>query len=427
MKAVVHTLGCKTNQYESGAVIKKLAEHGYEVTDNFEAEANLYIINTCAVTAEAERKSRQAARRCSTLSPQADVIIMGCAAQNSAKRFLSMDNVVAAGGISGKVSLIERYLSGERKFSDISISKSYEDETPIKNRTRSYIKVQDGCDKFCSYCIVPILRGRSRSRDLDSIIKEIENCRSKEIVLGGIDLSDYNFEGITLVDLLRRIGKLSERVRISSLGVKAVTPKLLYAMKEGNFCPHFHLSIQSGSNEVLNNMNRQYTSQDIISACELIKQYYPRAAITSDIIAGFPEESDQNHLETLATLEEAGLSYMHIFPYSIRQGTRAAKMPQIDRKIKRQRVRDLEVLREKLWAKFLESEYGKISEVITEQTEDEYVTGHTENYIKVYLPKNTPKDKLIKVRIGKRMKDGVEGILFKKGEGATNGFKRRFV
>lgn len=411
MKAVVHTLGCKTNQYESGTVIKRLIKHGYEVTENFEDSADLYIINTCAVTAEAERKSRQAARRCSSLSPEADVIIMGCAAQNSSKRFLSMDNVVAAGGISGKVSLIERYLNGERKFSDISISKSYEDEIPIRNRTRSYIKVQDGCDKFCSYCIVPVLRGRSRSRDFESIINEIENSHSKEIVLGGIDLSDYNYEGLKLIDLIRRAGRLGARVRISSLSVKAVTPKLLFAMRTGNYCPHFHLSIQSGSDEVLNNMNRQYTSQDIISACELIKQYYPRAAITSDIIVGFPQETEDNHLQTLATLEQAGISYMHIFPYSIRQGTRAAKMPQVENKIKRARVRDLETLREKLFSNFLESEYGKTAEVITEQEEKEFVTGHTENYIKAYLPKNTPKDKLVKIIIGQRMNDGVQGIL----------------
>ena len=411
MKAVVHTLGCKTNQYESGAVIKKLIEHGYEVSESFEDFADLYIINTCAVTAEAERKSRQAARRCSSLSPEADVIIMGCAAQNSAKRFLNIYNVVAAGGISGKVDLIERYLNGERKFSDISISKSYEDETPVRNRTRSYIKVQDGCDKFCSYCIVPVLRGRSRSRDFDSIIKEIKSCRSKEIVLGGIDLSDYNFEGLTLIDLIRRAGRLGTRVRISSLSVKAVTPKLLFAMKTGNYCPHFHLSIQSGSDDVLNNMNRQYTSQDIISACRLIKQYYPRAAITSDIIVGFPEETQDNHLQTLETLEQAGLTYMHIFPYSIRQGTRAAKMPQIDKKTKRARVKDLQNLREKLFSDFLESEYGNESEVITEQEEEGYVTGHTENYIKVYLPKDTPKDKLIKVKIGQRINDGAQGIL----------------
>ncbi|HEY8390132.1 MAG TPA: tRNA (N(6)-L-threonylcarbamoyladenosine(37)-C(2))-methylthiotransferase MtaB [Clostridia bacterium] len=411
MKAVVHTLGCKTNQYESGAVLKKLIEHGYEVTENFEDNADLYIINTCAVTAEAERKSRQAARHANTLSPNADIIIMGCAAQNAAKSFLDLPNVVAAGGISGKVNIIERYLNGERKFFDVSVSKNYEDQSPIRSRTRSYIKAQDGCDKFCSYCIVPYLRGRSRSRSIDSILKEIQECQSKEIVLGGIDLSDYKYEGLTFVDLVRRVGKTGARVRISSLGVKAVTTELLEAMKEGNYCPHFHLSIQSGSNEVLKNMNRQYNSQDIIDACKLIKQYYPRAAITSDIIAGFPMETDENHRQTLDTLEKAGLTYMHIFPYSVRAGTRAAKMPQVEKTVKRARVHDLEILREKLFDAFLKSEYGKTGEVITEQEENGYITGHTENYIKVYLPLDTQKDSLLKVKIGQRMRDGVQGIL----------------
>ncbi|HHW89496.1 MAG TPA: tRNA (N(6)-L-threonylcarbamoyladenosine(37)-C(2))-methylthiotransferase MtaB [Clostridiales bacterium] len=410
MKAVVYTLGCKTNQYESGAVAKLLIENGYEVVDLFE-KADLYVINTCAVTAEAERKSRQMARRVNTVSPYSDVIILGCAAQNSAKRFLEIPNVAAIGGLGGKVDIVQRYLNGERKFSDIYIDTQYEDRPTRQNRTRNYIKVQDGCDKFCSYCIVPLLRGRSRSRDIDSITKEILDCGAKEIVLGGIDLSDYRYNGLNFIDLVRRTGKLGPRIRISSLGVKAVSQELIDAMKEGNFCPHFHLSIQSGSNQVLKNMNRHYTKQDIIDACNLIRQRYPRAAITSDIIAGFPQETDQDHQETLDTLEKAGLSFMHIFPYSIRPNTRAAKMPQIDKATKRARVRDLENLREKLFARFLQSEQGKTAEVITEQAEDGYISGHTQNYIKAYLPKDAPMGELIKIKIGERFRDGVLGIL----------------
>ncbi|HEY8443660.1 MAG TPA: tRNA (N(6)-L-threonylcarbamoyladenosine(37)-C(2))-methylthiotransferase MtaB [Clostridia bacterium] len=410
MKAVVYTLGCKTNQYESGAVAKLLREHGYEITDAFE-KADLYIINTCAVTAEAERKSRQMARRVNSISPSSDVIILGCAVQNSAQSFLEIPNVAAVGGISGKTDIIKRYLNGERKFTDIYVSKTYEDEQSAQNRTRSYIKVQDGCNKFCSYCIVPLLRGRSRSRDIDSVVQEILASGSKEIVLGGIDLSDYNHNGLTLIDLIRRVGKLGPRIRISSLSVKAVSQELIDAMKEGNYCPHFHLSIQSGSDQVLKNMNRHYTSQDIIDACDLIRKNFPRAGITSDIIAGFPMETDENHQETLRTLERAGLTYMHIFPYSIRPNTRAAAMPQVDKATKRARVKDLEALREKLFERFLASEYGQISEVITEQEENGYMTGHTQNYLKAYLPIDTPKDRLVKIQIGERFLDGVKGFL----------------
>lgn len=412
MKAVVYTLGCKTNQYESGAVAKLLQENGYEVSDAFE-KADLYIINTCAVTAEAERKSRQMARRALSVSPSADVIILGCAAQNSAQSFLEIPNVAAIGGLGGKTEIVRRYLQGERKFTDIYISKTYEDQETVQNRARSYIKVQDGCNKFCSYCIVPFLRGRSRSRDIDSVIREIQTCGSQEIVLGGIDLSDYNYNGLTLVDLIRRIGKLGPRIRISSLGVKAVTEELLDAMGEGNYCPHFHLSIQSGSDQVLKNMNRHYTKQDIINACELIRQRYPRAGITSDIIAGFPMETDENHRETLDTLEKAGLTYMHIFPYSPRPNTRAASMPQVDKAVKKARVKDLENLRERLFSGFLESELNQISEVVTEQVEDGFVTGHTQNYIKAYLPASTPLHELVKIKIGPRFKDGALGFLEK--------------
>lgn len=410
MKAVIYTLGCKTNQYEAGAVAKLLLEHGYEVTDVFE-KADLYIINTCAVTAEAERKSRQMARRVNAVSPYSDVIVLGCAAQNAAKSFLEIPNLAAIGGIGGKVDIVRRYLQGERKFTDIFISKTYEDQEVAQSRTRSYIKVQDGCNKFCSYCIVPLLRGRSRSRDIDSVIREIQTSGSKEIVLGGIDLSDYNYNGLTLVDLIRRIGKLGPRIRISSLGVKAVTQELIDAMKEGNYCPHFHLSIQSGSDQVLKNMNRRYTGEDIIAACDLIRKNFPRAGITSDIIAGFPLETDENHQETLRTLERAGLTYMHIFPYSARPNTRAAAMPQVDKATKRARVKDLEALREKLFARFIESEQGQISEVITEQEEEGFMTGHTQNYLKAYLDIDTPRDRLIKIKIGQRFKDGVKGIL----------------
>lgn len=410
MKAVVYTLGCKTNQYESGAVAKLLQEYGYQISDSFE-KADLYIINTCAVTAEAERKSRQIARRVNSVSPYSDVIILGCAAQNAAKSFLEIPNVAAIGGLGGKVNIVQRYLDGERKFSDIFISKTYEDQAVAQNRTRSYIKVQDGCNKFCSYCIVPLLRGRSRSRDIDSIIQEIQKCNSKEIVLGGIDLSDYNYNGLTFVDLIRRVGKLGPRIRISSLGVKAVTQELIDAMKEGNYCPHFHLSIQSGSDQVLKNMNRHYTKQDIIDACNLIRQNFSRAGITSDIIAGFPQETDQDHQETLQTLSQAGLTYMHIFPYSVRPNTKAASMPQIDKATKRARVKDLEALREKLFSSFLQSEQGEISLVITEQVEDGFVTGHTQNYLKSYLPQDTPLDSLVKIKVGERFRDGVLGIL----------------
>lgn len=409
MQAVVYTLGCKTNQYESQAIMKKLFDYGYQVSDKLE-KADLYVVNTCAVTGEAERKSRQVIHKINELNSEADIIVLGCSTQNNSEKFSSLKGVVMTGGTRGKLDVIDAYLNNNCNYKlDIS-NNDYEDNlVPYRSRTRAYIKVQDGCNKHCTYCIVPLLRGRSRSRPFESIKQEIESCGCKEIVLGGIDLSDYNYDGLDFTGLVGAVGALSGRIRISSLSVRAVNRKLLDTMKAGNYCPHFHLSVQNGCDEILKKMNRHYTSTDIINACDLIREYYPDAAITTDLIVGFPYETEEYFTKSMQTLERAKLTYMHIFPYSIRAGTPAAKMPQIDKAVKKERVKRLEVLREKLWEQFLQDRKDDTVSVLTEQKEGEYVTGHSQNYIKIYLPQDTPLDTIVNVRVGEKFLEGAKG------------------
>lgn len=411
-RAAVFTLGCKTNQYESFAVMRRLSDNGYDVSDKLDSGADLYVINTCAVTKEAERKSAQIIRRVRKLSPDCDIIVMGCSGQNSSERLSAIDGVKVVGGTRGKLRLIDEYLGLDTGSDGLNDCAMYEDNLdPMKMRTRSYIKVQDGCDCYCSYCIVPFLRGESRSRPMTSIVREIEGTESSEIVLGGINLCDYRHEGLGIADLLIRVGKLKPRIRLGSLHINAINRELLEAMKQGNYCPHFHLSIQSMSDSVLKGMNRRYTAREVINAADLIREYYPDAGLTSDIIAGFPNETDDAHSETLINLERADLMYIHIFPFSPREGTRAARLPDLVKEVKTARVKELEIVRERMHAKFLSSVKGRRYEVLTEQEERGMVTGYTPNYIKVFLPAGTPLDSCVTIEVGDRLDDGVKGII----------------
>ena len=332
MKAVVFTLGCKVNDVESGSIIRGLEEMGYTVSREME-KADIYVINTCAVTAEAERKSRQTVGKALHANPNAKIIVCGCASEKNPASFAEKgEGVVAVTGARNKNKVLEIVQSGFAEgYLGTCIDegdKVYE-EMPLPEclKTRSFVKIQDGCNRFCSYCVIPYLRGRSRSRNLESAAAEILQSTAQETVVTGIDVSEYKDEnGRDLADLMLAVKDAKTRIRLGSLEVSLITERFLSALKEvRRFAPQFHLSLQSGSNTVLRSMNRKYTREEYLEKCEMIYKAFPNAAITTDIIVGFPTETEADFEDSMRIVEEAGFAQIHAFPYSPREGTNAYK------------------------------------------------------------------------------------------------------
>ncbi len=388
---VVFNLGCKVNQYECDVICDNLKNKGYQISQELEP-ADIYVINTCAVTAEAEKKSRQAIARCRALNASAKILVVGCASQKNPQSFIK-DNVTYISGVAGKFS-IDSHLNSEIQDIDIKeLPTVYEDgELDSAYRTRSYIKIQDGCNNFCSYCIIPYLRGRSRSRRKEEIVKEIAKLSGfvQEIVLTGIDLMAYGLDiGYDLRTLIEELEVFNLRIRLGSLYAERITSDLLESLKKlKKFCPHFHLSMQSGDDGVLKSMNRHYTASVYKEKIDLIKEFFPDATITTDIIVGFPTETEEAFINTCNFVQEVKFSDIHIFPYSAREGTRAAKLPQIDKEIVKTRKKILSNIKKDLVKKHLADNLGKAHEVLLEEKVGEYYVGHTRNYIKVYLKEN---------------------------------------
>jgi len=422
MRVSVFSLGCKVNQYESDGIITELNNRGYSAFSSLEP-ADVYVINTCSVTAEADRKSRQSISRVQKLNPNAKIIVIGCSSQNNPTAYEEKDNIVKISGNSGKMKAVLQVMSditsnfddkndckNEAKNQDLPLV--YEDVYfPTPTKTRGFIKIQDGCNNFCSYCIVPYLRGRSRSRNIESIKKEATDVSKscKEIVLTGIDISAYGKDtGSSLKQLLHSLNNIPSRIRLGSLECSVIDEELLKIMKDGNFCPHFHLSFQSGSNAVLKNMNRHYTVEEFLAKTELIKKYFPLAGITTDIICGFPQESEANHLESLRNIERIGFSQIHVFPYSEREGTVAAKRPQLQKSIRKARANETAELGKKLHENFLNKNLGLIKEVLTEDKEGNFVVGYTDNYIKIYS--DSSQGEMLSLKLKEIYKEGVLGV-----------------
>ena len=389
MKIVVYNLGCKVNQYECDSIVKALKEKGHQVSENLEF-ADTYILNTCAVTNEAERKSRQCIERCLKFNENAKIFVLGCASQNNAKQFLQKDNVQYVIGVANKMSIIDSF---EKVGEEVAaLPTIYEDDfSPSINRTRAYIKIQDGCNRFCTYCLIPYLRGRSRSRSIKSIVEEVKNLASKtkEIVITGIDLSYYGKDiGCTFTDLIKRLQDVDCRIRLGSLEVSLITEELLQALKGlKDFCPQFHLSLQSGDDNVLKRMNRHYKTQDFEKEVNLIRSYFKDAAISTDIIFGFPGETDEEFENTLSFMKKIGFMQVHIFPYSKREGTVAAKMKQVDGAIKKDRCKIAEDLAFKLKQEYMTKMLGKKLEVLIEEEKDGFFEGYSKEYIRVKVKK----------------------------------------
>ena len=317
MKIVVYTLGCKVNQYESESLMFVLGQSGHEVFSHL-TYADLYIINTCAVTNEAEKKSRQAIAKCKALNPNAKVIVCGCASEKNAKQFRDIENVTYITGVANKLDIafnLDKNTTQIYKHTD-----EYDDNyTSVPTKTRAYVKIQDGCNNFCSYCIIPYLRGRSRSRNIISILNEINQLSKtvKEIVITGIDVSDYKIDNKKALNVL--IEKLKPykniRFRLSSLEQGVIDKSLIDAFKDVNICPHFHLSLQSGCNSVLKRMNRKYRTKDYLKTVKLLRKNFDNPNISTDIIVGFPEETEEEFKETYNFAKKVGFANIHIFPY----------------------------------------------------------------------------------------------------------------
>ena len=382
MKIAVLTLGCKVNKYESDALIFTLQKKGFEATDALEW-ADAYIINTCAVTNEAERKSRQMIERCRKFNPSAKIYVVGCASQNCPSQF-EKKGVVFVQGVAEKLKIIDHLLSEGEKVYDLPLE--YEDDFfSAQTKERAFIKIQDGCNNFCTYCIIPYLRGRSRSREAKSVIAEIEKLPKsvKEVVLVGIDVSSYcDKNGTKLIDLLEALDRFGFRLRLSSMEDNLISEDFVRRLKNlKNFCPHFHLSLQSGCDEVLKKMNRKYRTADFERTVNLIRKYFPLAGITTDVIVGFPTETEENFTETVNFIKKIGFSDLHIFPYSNRKGTVASKMfKDLPKSVKEERAKVLAEIRKKDKIDFITK--NDILEVLIEEEKNGVFFGYSKNYIK---------------------------------------------
>ncbi len=422
----VVTLGCKVNQCESASIVSSIKKIGYNDTSEGLQPSDVYILNTCSVTAEADRKSRQYIGKMRKLNPDCKIIVLGCSSQNSCEKF-NKPNVIAIGGTIKKTEFVinvlnKTALSQYNTISDrvlycdnackISEKRLYDyDEYPISDKTRAFVKIQDGCDRFCSYCIIPYLRGRSRSRSIDDIVKECELSDSGEMVLTGIDISVYGRDiGTSLKELIIALSKIGGRKRLGSLECEVIDEELLYAMKEGGFCPHFHLSLQSGSDSVLRSMNRHYDTSLFYDKVLMIRNIFPSAGITTDVIVGFPTETVEFFNDSCKFIEKCAFSDIHVFPYSSRTGTLAAKKYTVlSADTVSERVGALLSLKQKLKDRFISENLNSVYDVyVEEDTHDGYNVGYTPNYIKVYS--TAPRGTVTRLLLSEPLYDGALGI-----------------
>ena len=434
-KVALYNLGCKVNAYEAEAMAENLEKNGYEVV-KFTDFAEVYIVNTCTVTNVASRKSRQMLQRVKKINPKGIVVATGCYTQIAEEENKISDVVDVIIGNNRKQDLIrilrdlfwgsEEAKEGDcgsqnfeksvrKEMIDINQTREYENLQLTKPRehTRVNVKVQDGCNQFCAYCIIPVVRGRSRSRALGDVIEEVGRLSKngcKEVVLTGIHLSSYglDLEGVTLLDLVKEIHQLPEiaRIRLGSLEPNIISEKFVKELAGlEKFCPHFHLSLQSGCDKILKEMNRHYTSDEYFRKCQLIREHFEHPSITTDIIVGFPGESDEDFAITKAFVEKVGFYETHIFKYSRREGTVAAKLPnQVSGKVKNQRSDELIQLGIRKRKEFESYYLGKKVEVLVEgkiKVEDgEVQVGYTKEYVKVGVnSEENLKNQLIYVNI----------------------------
>ena len=420
MKCCIYTLGCKVNQYESEALGLMLNNADVDVEFGL-SFADAYILNTCAVTNEAEHKSREVVAKINKINPNAKIYVCGCSSQLHPESFLSRANVTFVSGTESKENIVAMLLKDGSGSNIFPINdKEYNENYNINGeRIRSYLKIQDGCNNFCSYCIIPYTRGRERSREPQSVFDEYQRLtqNSKEIVLVGINLSHYGSDrkdGLKLLDIINGFNNYkTARIRISSLESDALTEEFMQVLKKSKgFCPSFHIPLQSGSDSVLKKMNRHYNFKEYSDAISLIRKYFPNASIATDVIVGFPSESEEDFQEALENIKSIGFSSMHIFPFSKRGGTVADKMPQIDGRIVKMRISRLKAVADESREKYLNSQIGLIDEVLIEEIVNGEYVGFGKNYVKCYV--NSDRDiinEIVKVKYTEICKFGLKGEL----------------
>lgn len=438
------TLGCKVNQIETQSMSELFRRAGYEIKE-FGEDADIYVINTCSVTAVGEKKSRQQIRRAHRMNPGAVIAVTGCYAQLAPEDIAAIEGVGLVVGTKDRQNIVtmaeeaaasyarERKATSKvgniretHEFEELIVDDDVKGDIAPHQRTRAFIKIQEGCENFCTYCIIPYTRGPLRSRRLDSIRSEAKRLAEegyREIVLTGIHLGAYGRDfkdGTTLADAVETIlqEKSFARVRLSSLESVEVDERLLTMMKnETRFAPHLHLPLQAGSDEILRRMNRHYNTAEFIDLTERLRQEVPSLALTTDIIVGFPGETEELFAETLKNAELIGFSKIHVFPYSVRPGTPAATMPnQVPEPVKKERVHRLEAVGERTAAKFRQSSVGCVKEVLIETIDAEKNTadGLTDTYIRVYCDAAAVRSgQLVSLRLVREYEDGLWGELLK--------------
>ena len=429
-KVAFYTLGCKVNQYETEAMLEMFEKDGYEQVGS-EDYADVYVINTCTVTHMSDRKSRQYIRRMKKKNPDAIIAVVGCYSQVSPEEILSIDEVNLVMGTNDRKKIVEevKKIDASRKVStvdDIMKVKAFEEIEINKTngKTRAFLKIQDGCDRYCSYCIIPYARGRVRSRDLESIVKEVENLASngyKEVVLTGIHVASYGKDiketDIKLLDVIKQINDIEgiERIRLSSVEPILFTDEFVEAVSAmDKVCPHYHLSLQSGCDETLKRMKRRYTTEEYKTIVDRLRAAIPNVSITTDVIVGFPGETNEEFDKTYEFLKDIELTHMHIFKYSPRKGTPAATMEnQVDPSTKHERSEKLLQLNEENFKKFGQKMLDKEFNVLFEQkVGDNKFEGLTENYVKVIVESDKDlSEQILKVKITDVKNEFLEGIL----------------
>ncbi len=400
-KAALHNLGCKVNAYETEAMQELLEDSGYEIVP-FHEKADIYIINTCTVTNMADRKSRQMLHRARKMNPDAIVAACGCYVQEKPEEVADCVDIVIGNNRKKEiVHILEEYEKGRegirKDLVDIGHTREYEDLhlSRTAEHTRAYIKVQDGCNQFCSYCIIPYARGRVRSRSMESVREEVETLAGngyQEVVLTGIHLSSYGIDtGTDLLSLIRTVHEVAgiKRIRLGSLEPRIITEEFAEAIAGlPKMCPHFHLSLQSGCTETLKRMNRRYTAEEYYEKCELLRKYFRNPALTTDVIVGFPGETEEEFKASRDFIDKVDFYETHVFKYSRREGTKAAAMPdQVPEEEKTRRSNILLDLNRKKQAAYEQRLLGTTQEVLIEEeiqrNGEIYQVGHTREYVKV--------------------------------------------
>ena len=426
MRIAICTLGCKVNQYETQALEQEIVRRGHELVD-FEDTADAYVVNTCSVTAVSDKKSRQMIRKAKRRNPDAVVAACGCYAQTHPEdvKKLAPDVLFGTNDRTKLLDEIERALAQHQsvfRVDDVWSRREFEvlPAGGMTSRTRAMMKVEDGCVNFCTYCLIPFARGRVRSLPMEEARAQVRQLRAegyREIVVTGIEISSYGSDfadGTALIDLLEMLcAEASDvRIRFGSLEPRTITEEFCErAGKLENLCPHFHLSMQSGCDATLKRMNRKYDTARFYESCTLLRKYFDDPAITTDLITGFPEETEEEFTETLAFIEKCGFADMHVFPYSIRPGTKAAEMKQIEMAVREERAARASKVAEMMHRAYMERCIGRTFAVLFEQDKDGHSVGHAPNYMEVRVKESGLHNQVKRVKITAAEGETLFGIL----------------